>query len=176
MGKWLHDQWLRAQGVPEHAIFEGLWKNPDLFTAYPHECVICGRPWRPDYPEYIPLYGRTRYAQVLTEHFTEWWSEALGIAATTGLAPDQMQVRDICAEHADRWASVPNCQTGEQAQMTPPLSRRQRAWRDVCYWTGSVLRFVWLLGQWAWLWAAYKLVGHEAVYVRGPWPPLRKAS
>lgn len=168
----LHNDWLRAQGVPDWTIFERRWKNPFLFEVYPPHCVVCDRPWRPDFPKYIALYGKTRRGK---EGFSEWYSPALGITADTGLAPDQMQVRDLCTEHSDRWSWVPDCQTGEKVGLAPPLSSGQRAWRDARYWTGCALRFVWLLGQWAWLWTAYKAVGHRATFVRAPWPPLRKA-
>jgi hypothetical protein len=169
----LRNQWLRAQGVPEHAIFEGLWKA-ELFTPYPHKCVVCGRPWRPDYPEYIAVMGESRKAQVLAGHAFEWYSAELNIVHATGMAPGP-QVFRLCTEHPAFGPSVPDCQTGEQVKMSPPLTRRQRAWRDARYWSGSALRFVFLLAQWAWLWAAYKVAGHSSLTVRAPWPPLRKA-
>lgn len=162
MGRWWHNQWLRAQGVSELRILEGTWKNPFMFEVYPPHCVICDRPWRPDQPQYIAVFGRTRKAQILTGHFTEWYWK--GIAATTGLAPDQDQIRHLCTEHEDIWVSVPDCYTGEQVEMRPPLTWGQRAWADVRYWSSCALRFVYLLVQP--LWDRDPLTRHV------PWPPL----
>lgn len=175
MKRWVRDQWLRAQGVPDWAIRESAWKGP-RWEVYPPHCVACDRAWRPDYPRYISVYGKTRYSEILTGYFVEWYSPTLKVAATTGLAPDQDQVRHLCTEHGDRWEAVSDCVTGQAVEMKMPPSRLQRLWRDVRYWTGTALRFAFLIGQWVYLWAAYKTVKYAPIAIRAPWPPLRESS
>jgi hypothetical protein len=169
MGDWLRREWLEAQGVlwPDHRR----WKAK-TFEAYPPHCVICGREWRPDKP-YNSLYGKTR----LGSNGPEWFAPRTGIVSTTGLAPGQVQVRYICPEHGELFGnSLVDCTTGESIEMRPSPTRLQRVWRDALYWTGSALRFLFLLAQWAWLWMAYKVAGYAPLTVRAPWPPLRKAT
>jgi len=137
--------WLRAQGVPRNLILMNNWRNNTYFEGRPEHCVVCDRPWRPDKPEYIPVYGVTRDAQVL--EFTEWHSPHLDVVALTGLAPGQMQIRYICTEHRDRWESVPNCLTGQMDEMRDPPSKLERDWATARYWTKTVFRFIGLLAQ-----------------------------
>lgn len=157
--RWLRGLWLEAQG------------KENLFWSIPPRCVVCGREWRPDWRAYIAVFGLVREAQVFTKVYRDWYSPQLDIAVDA----DQMnsRVRHLCTEHGDQWAVVEDCHTGLDVRLVLPPSPMRRLWRDVCYWSGSGMRFIWLLGRWAWLWAAYKAVGYKVDHVRGPWPPLR---
>jgi len=168
-GNVLGRLWQRAQGVPEPYIWKRLWNDPTLFRACPEECVVCGRAWRPDDAPYIAVWGVVAPG---AEHWLEWNVPSLGLyGLPTGNAQDH--IRKMCHYHRDRWETVVDVQTGQPVELLDPLSRWDRMWRDVLYWSGTAMRFVYLVVQWGWLWAEHKVTGRGRVYIRGPWPPLR---
>jgi hypothetical protein len=168
---WLKHRWLRAQGVPEHIIWENGWKNPTRFEVYPPHCIVCERAWRPDKPLYIAIYGES----YRTSAGLRWRNFPLRIYhVTTGIYGPS--IRHLCREHGNKYAAVEDCVTGQPVKMERAPSDWQRAWRDVSYWTGSALRFAFLIAQWVWLWLRYKVCGYSAEAIRSPWPPLRRAG
>ena len=158
--QWLKQQWLYAQGVPERFIQEGSWNAPDRFWSVPEKCVLCGRPWRPDKPQYIAVFGlicrlidgywlehlpfhpiKTEDLKAHVHGFPRWYAPSLDVMRETGYGEDH--VRYLCTEHSDRYKSLVSCITNERIQLSPPPTLLQRAWRDVRYWTLTSLRFVW---------------------------------
>jgi len=165
----LRQLWLRAQGVPESAIIFGDWKNRERFEVYPPRCVLCGRAWRPDRPNYIAVYGESYQTPI----GLRWGSFPLRIyGVSTGVYGGS--VRYLCREHGDKYREVADCVTGEAVKMLPRPTDAERAWQNVRYWVGSGIRFAYLCAQWGWGWVAYRVFGQRSLTCRAAWPPLKE--
>jgi len=144
------------------------WGREDYFQRYPHKCVLCGRPWRPDKPYYIGVHGvicrlirqeifdlleQRTHEQLVTvdivqrdvqshiRGFPVWYAPSLGIVRETGLGEDH--IRYVCHEHADEYVALVDCFTNERVTLILPPTPLQRAWQDVRYWARTTWRFVW---------------------------------
>ena len=119
---WVKRLWLRSQGVPEWNIFDGVgsWDGPPVYGSWrtPYRCVICGKKWRPDRPEYIAVYGKVHEGS----HGLEWSVPESGIYGIP-IGKGWSHIQYICTNHRDRWESVVDCHTAQGVEMRYAPSR-----------------------------------------------------
>jgi len=156
---WLKRRWLLAQGIDEFDLHR--WGRDDYFQRIPPRCIVCGRPWRPDRPPYLAVFGHV-YRLVDNDFLDSiaattvemaainansgglvWRQDAMDVSRPTGCGKGH--IRDLCTEHGDRWDSLIDACTGESVTLRLPPTRLQRAWRDAHYWSKTALWFAWRL-------------------------------
>lgn len=131
------EHWLIAQGVPSFLWHK--WKDPSLFLRVPHRCQMCGKPWRPD----IPDYKETPGGIIKTVFGFRWVNIEYGLVRETGQAtPHYRAVCQDCVKYHGVYIGT----FGGKLRFVNTRERsvaRSVLWlcRDVKYWTLTILKF-----------------------------------